>query len=63
MLLDTNTLIYLAQPGGEQLDAQFAGLSPAASLVSRVEALGFHKITAEERARLDRVFRGSRCCP
>lgn len=30
--------------------------SPAASLISRVESLGFHRITADERERLDRVF-------
>lgn len=56
MLLDTNILIYIAQPGGETLQAQIATASPAASLISRVEALGFHRITAEESARLDKVF-------
>lgn len=56
MLLDTNILIYLAQPGGEKLEAEFAKLSPATSLIARVEALGFQRITAEERGRLDRVF-------
>lgn len=56
MVLDTNILIYLAQPGGETLQAQIATTTPAASLISRVEALGFYRITAEERARLDKVF-------
>ena len=56
MLLDTNILVYLTQPGGEALQAQIASTSPAASLISRVEALGFHRITAEESARLDKVF-------
>ena len=56
MLLDTNILIYLAQPGGERLDAEFAKLSPATSLIARVEALGFQRITAEERGRLDKLF-------
>ena len=56
MLLDTNILIYLAQPGGEKLDAEFAKLSPATSLIARVEALGFQRITAEERGRLDKLF-------
>ncbi len=40
MLLDTNILIYLAQPGGEALEGQITAMSPAASLISRVEALG-----------------------
>jgi toxin FitB len=56
MLLDTNILIYLAQPGGETLQAQIASTAPAASLISRVEALGFQRITAGERERLDKVF-------
>ena len=56
MLLDTNILIYLAQPGGEKLEAEFAKLSPATSLIARVEALGFQRITLEERGRLDQLF-------
>jgi predicted nucleic acid-binding protein len=56
MLLDTNILIYLAQPGGENLQKLISTTSPAASLISRVEALGYHRITADERQRLDRVF-------
>ena len=56
MLLDTNILIYMAQPGGEKLEAEFAALSPATSLIARVEALGFQRITAEERGRFDKLF-------
>ena len=56
MLLDTNILIYLAQPGGEKIEAQFAAIAPATSLIARVEALGFHRITADERGRADKVF-------
>ena len=56
MLLDTNILIYMAQPGGESLQAQMVSASPAASLIARVEALGFHRITAGERERMDKVF-------
>ena len=56
MLLDTNILIYMAQPGGEKLEAEFAALSPATSLIARVEALGFQRITAEERGRFDQLF-------
>lgn len=56
MLLDSNILIYLAQPGGEQLKAQLTSAQPAASLISRVETQGFHRITPEEEARLDKLF-------
>ncbi len=56
MLLDTNIIIYLAQPGGEKLQEQISSASPAASLIARVESLGFHRITGEERSRLEMVF-------
>ena len=56
MILDTNILIYLAQPGGESLQELISSAPPATSLISRVESLGFHRISADERARLDRVF-------
>ena len=56
MLLDTNILIYMAQPGGEKLQSQLLGMAPAASQISRVEALGFHRITPKEDAQLRKVF-------
>ena len=56
MLLDTNILIYLAQSGGEKLLTQITAVEPAASLVSRVEALGFHAITPAEEVRLNKLF-------
>jgi hypothetical protein len=56
MLLDSNILIYLAQPGGERLQAQIIAAEPAASLISRVESLGFHRITPAEEARLEKLF-------
>ena len=40
MVLDTNILIYLAQPGGEALRQPLTSAHPAASLISRVEAYG-----------------------
>lgn len=56
MLLDTNILIYLTQPGGEKLLTQITSVEPAASLVSRVEALGFQSITPDEEVRLNKLF-------
>lgn len=56
MLLDTNILIHMAQPGGEGLQEEMAAAAPATSLVARVEALGFHRITAGESSRLDKLF-------
>ena len=56
MLLDTNILIYMAQPGGESLEARMALTSLAASLIARVEAQGFHRITEEESTKLDDIF-------
>ena len=56
MLLDTNILIYLTQPGGEKLLSQITSVEPAASLISRVEALGFQSITSAEEVRLNKLF-------
>ncbi len=56
MLLDTNVLIHLVQPGGESLRDWVAGGSSATSLISRVEALGFHRIGVVESAALERIF-------
>ena len=56
MLLDSNILIYLAQPGGEKLLDKLALSEPAASLISWIETFGFHRITSQEDARLKMLF-------
>ena len=53
MLLDTNILIYSAQPGGEHLRAWVEDACALVSIVSRIEALGFPRITADEKSALE----------
>ena len=50
MVLDTNILIYSAQSGGERLRQWLEDPAAIVSIVSRIEALGFPRITAEEKA-------------
>lgn len=56
MLLDTNILIYLSKPGGESLQEVFSSTRPVASLVSKIEAYGYHRITEQEVSDLNIVF-------
>ena len=48
MLLDSNILIYSSKAGGEALRPWTSHPSAYISIISRIEALGFHKITPEE---------------
>ncbi len=48
MVLDTNILIYSAKPGGEDLWLWLQNPDAAVSVVSRIEALGFPGISADE---------------
>ena len=53
MVLDTNILIYSAKPGGEHLRPWLDDPGAMVSIVSRIEALGFPGISAEEKAALE----------
>ena len=59
MLLDTNILIYACQPGGEWLSVWTEDAEAAIASVSRVEALGFHRITGEEEVAIRRFITAS----
>lgn len=59
MLLDSNIIIYAAQPKAADLRAFIAEHSPAVSAISVVEVLGYHKITAEEREDFEAFFQAS----
>jgi toxin FitB len=56
MLIDSNIIIYAAQPEHKQLRQFIAEHSPFVSAVSYVEVLGYHKLTNEERALLEAFF-------
>lgn len=63
MLLDSNIIIYAAQPEHEGLLAFIAEKTPAVSAISLVEVLGYHGLTQEDRADFEAFFRASRVLP
>src|SRR5499426_519326 len=63
MLLDSNILIYAAQPGYAQLRRFIADRAPAVSAVSYVEVLGYHQLVDEERQYLEEFFRLAQVLP
>ena len=63
MLLDTNMVIYACQPGGEWLAPWTEAPAAAIASVSRVEALGFPGISADEEAALREFIAANLCYP
>ena len=63
MLVDSNILIYAAQPAHAHLRQFIATHAPAVSAVSYVEVLGYHQLDAEERQYLEAFFRLARVLP
>jgi len=56
ILADSNLIIYAASKLYPALMDWFAKNKPAVSAVSLVEALGYHKLKAEEKAALEAFF-------
>ena len=56
MLADTNLVIYGTLPEHAFLEAWFRRETPFVSVVSYVEALGYHKLVPEDRESLERFF-------
>lgn len=63
MLLDTNIIIYAADPRYPQLLNLVGDPTSAVSLISFVEALGYHGLTATERITLERFFSNMEVLP
>jgi predicted nucleic acid-binding protein len=63
MLVDSNILIYAAQPGYAQLRRFIADHAPAVSAVSYVEVLGYHQLDDEDRQYLEEFFRLAQVLP
>jgi predicted nucleic acid-binding protein len=63
MLVDSNILIYAAQPGHAHLRQFIADHAPAVSAVSYVEVLGYHQLHDEERQYVEEFFRLARVLP
>lgn len=56
MLLDSNIIIYAAQPQHLFLRELIARHSPGVSAISYVEVLGYHRLSPEERTFLRSFF-------
>jgi hypothetical protein len=63
MLLDSNIIIYAAQPQHAHLRAFAAEHVPAVSVVSLVEVLGFHRLQPSDRALFEGFFRAAEILP
>jgi toxin FitB len=63
ILVDSNILIYAAQPAHAHLRQFIAVHAPAVSAVSYVEVLGYHQLDDEARQYLEAFFRLARVLP
>jgi hypothetical protein len=63
MLLDSNIIIYAAQPEHAALRALVAEHGPAVSIVSLIEVLGFHRLAPDERTHMERFFQAAEILP
>jgi predicted nucleic acid-binding protein len=63
MLLDSNIIIYAAQPAYGVLRTFIAEHSPAVSAISYVEVLGYHKLTEPDRLAFESFFAASTVLP
>lgn len=63
MLLDSNIIIYSAQPEYSQLRAFIAEHSPAVSALSYLEVLGYHRLTEQQRQYFEEFFQLAQVLP
>jgi toxin FitB len=63
MLLDSNIIIYASQPAYAELREFITANTPAVSIVSYVEVLGFHRLDAADRQFLEDFFDAAEILP
>jgi toxin FitB len=56
VLLDSNIIIYAAQPQQAALRQFIETHTPAVSVISYIEVIGYHKLTEGDRQLLERFF-------
>ena len=56
MLLDSNVIIYAAQPEHSALRKFIEAHAPAVSVISQIEVLGYHKLNESDHQFLERFF-------
>jgi predicted nucleic acid-binding protein len=63
MLLDSNIVIYAVQPRFVSLQQFLAARPSVVSAITKVEVLGFHRITPEDKASFEAFFSATRVLP
>lgn len=63
MILDSNLIIYAAQPQYPGLRRFIAGQAPAVSSVSLIEVLGYHKLSEVDRRYFEAFFAAAEILP
>ncbi|MFM7450009.1 MAG: type II toxin-antitoxin system VapC family toxin [Leptolyngbyaceae cyanobacterium] len=63
MLLDSNIIIYSAQPQYPQLRQLIGEHSPAVSALSYLEVLGYHLLTEQQRQYFEEFFHVAQILP
>ena len=63
MLIDSNIIIYAAQPDQPSLRTLIVEHTPFVSAVSYVEVLGYHQLTEDERAYYTSFFQAAPVLP
>ncbi len=56
MLIDTNLIIYSVHPDYRQLRHWLVKQSPVCSVISRVESLGYHRLSDADRQSIEAVL-------
>ncbi len=63
MLLDSNIIIYAAVPEYSALRDLIAKHAPAVSAISRIEVLGYHRLTQQDRSVFEEFFAAATVLP
>ncbi len=63
MLLDSNIIIYAAQPEHSQLREFIAEYTPAVSALSYLEVLGYHLLSEQQRQYFEEFFQVAEVLP
>jgi predicted nucleic acid-binding protein len=63
MLLDSNIIIYAAQPDHADLRQFIAEHTPAVSVISYIEVLGYHQLREHDRQFLEQFFQATEVLP
>ncbi len=62
-LVDSNIIIYASKPGFDFLHPLLAEPDVAVSVITHVETLGYHQLTADEKRYLGEFFANVECLP